>query len=1730
MEFAATQIYEDDDDDVPPTQRISHTSDNEEEELVGTLHINSMEYKINKGITTIGRLKSCNIVLNDVSVSKKHAEIEVMKNQGSKIWICDLKSSNKTKLDDEPLIPSRFYEIRDGSVIQFGKVNATYHTYRSTVIPETPAPSRQNVTGTIIPSTPDSSLNNSSSNDGSFIYGTQKEEQNNVFRRPLVPQQRQSTSIDKKNISHTSSGESDEQTTTVSHASNENREASNIFDMETQKFEEHEASNSIYDTETQVFPADTSIQVNTKANKQLQSKLNDQDQVASTSATNIYDMETQHYTSKSEARKSEDNICKVPRKKLLIDMHDGQTQNYVDDTDKDGNNTKNSEIDKNENQKKNLDEVECNINDLETQKLNNIAEDISNVETQFELTSIRNKTRNIFDMETQLDGIVNNDQDNTDKDTATKTINEIKDDNVMQSCSSRSSTPGSLNLSSPGVDKDCSLLEHSDHLLESSDLLEYFGEGLDKQEEIQASNTSTPKSHGKGLLKRDNTEDNNEDNIFDVPTQCNSRRLEDRSDEISEKDASPICKFSKEDSKESIDDEIDTKKAKKQCESLEISNKSCSDNTDNKNDAATSSESVDIFDALTQSNNSAIKDTSNSSVNQLSKNNETDTVVDSMAPTQIINNDENTDDQGNLTNKLLGDINSNDNAIEDGKKKHADHKKTEESIPAIADDSLEQKLSEMFENVNSNNIHEPSHISTQTLEDILESSECDNDLSLNTYITNENLHTDNVLQTQLGKKNTDTEANNAELDSQNSDNYFSTLTTRRKRNILKDTQDILVDSVQNVTPHTQASNTSQIAKVDNEAVDNNTAMELNKREKKISRSSNKLEPTTDTLDDDNVTETTSNQNNERNLRRSTKKRRDETTPEINRRVLKRHSDKVNIDDIEKDSGSVSDVCIPGPSEYAKRTRASDMYESDDDILTRLPAVRISGTLSNPASPSTSSTSTMSSPRKRKNSRAEEEKIQDQIQKKENSSRSNRGIVKGKNKETLSLRIKLHKHPVENSEKDESPDRIHDKPSVSSLDNHISNALETDGIARHDVDTSEDSDSETNYKRFKQMADRMLNNELDYLERRNKKNVQGKKKSARSSPNLSNNSKRNITDDEARSFLQTRVTRHSSRQNNKSLDVCRKETNMENETHDKSAKSEAKSVVAERKRTSQTIEKDVEQTNSRKRKAYEVEEDPILTRVRRSTVKTTIDRQSPSILNYFTSSRSNSPVIGSTRSSRSNKTVPENALEETQKALNLEVDENVDSGRPFIRRSKRKLNDYQAAMDVHDVTANNGNSSKQVQAEESKTEINLSQDKILKVVLSPLKSHKINPTEDKSQEDESQEVEMIMGRNLINVQDKNSSVRETNTAKIFQRRSRLRSSSQLDVDTKTDLTSTESSMSSVSDSNTQSDDSTSTANKHRRFTKSSTKTQVPKKEEIFKKPIRVNQKSSLAFDSSTENSASESSQNSIESDTLSSSRSLKSKVAGVRKQENTLVNRSRTRRMINDSVSSINTSMETTSLSQTPSTRMSRSMSVSSNSTPSAVKHKILFTGITEDYSIIIKTLGGNKVEDPAKCTILVTDKVRRTYKFLCALAKGVPIVAINWLKDSESAARFLDWESYILKDPAAEAKFGFRLRKSLDKAKEKKLLDGYIILLTSNIKQPPVKELKDMITSCGGKALLRPPNNWPENVVIISCEEDLGNAKKMLVRAPQTATIQSTEFILTGILKQETNFEKYRIT
>lgn len=63
-----------------------------------------------------------------------------------------------------------------------------------------------------------------------------------------------------------------------------------------------------------------------------------------------------------------------------------------------------------------------------------------------------------------------------------------------------------------------------------------------------------------------------------------------------------------------------------------------------------------------------------------------------------------------------------------------------------------------------------------------------------------------------------------------------------------------------------------------------------------------------------------------------------------------------------------------------------------------------------------------------------------------------------------------------------------------------------------------------------------------------------------------------------------------------------------------------------------------------------------------------------------------------------------------------------------------------------------------------------------------------------------------------------------------------------------------------------------------------------------------------------------------------------------------------------------------------------------------IPYQVLFTGVVDEAGEkVLARLGGCMAKGVADMNCLVTDKVRRTVKFLCALAKGVPIVTTDWL-------------------------------------------------------------------------------------------------------------------------------------
>lgn len=132
---------------------------------------------------------------------------------------------------------------------------------------------------------------------------------------------------------------------------------------------------------------------------------------------------------------------------------------------------------------------------------------------------------------------------------------------------------------------------------------------------------------------------------------------------------------------------------------------------------------------------------------------------------------------------------------------------------------------------------------------------------------------------------------------------------------------------------------------------------------------------------------------------------------------------------------------------------------------------------------------------------------------------------------------------------------------------------------------------------------------------------------------------------------------------------------------------------------------------------------------------------------------------------------------------------------------------------------------------------------------------------------------------------------------------------------------------------------------------------------------------------------------------------------------------------------------------------------------------VMFTGMTDEAgSQAVRELGGSLAESVFDCTHLITDKVRRTVKFLCCMARGCLIVSPGWLKDCRSKKKFVPAEPFLVRDRAAEKQHHFKLSDSLSSAKESPLLAGWEIYTTEHVK-PTCTDMKEIISCAGGQVV-----------------------------------------------------------
>jgi hypothetical protein len=172
-------------------------------------------------------------------------------------------------------------------------------------------------------------------------------------------------------------------------------------------------------------------------------------------------------------------------------------------------------------------------------------------------------------------------------------------------------------------------------------------------------------------------------------------------------------------------------------------------------------------------------------------------------------------------------------------------------------------------------------------------------------------------------------------------------------------------------------------------------------------------------------------------------------------------------------------------------------------------------------------------------------------------------------------------------------------------------------------------------------------------------------------------------------------------------------------------------------------------------------------------------------------------------------------------------------------------------------------------------------------------------------------------------------------------------------------------------------------------------------------------------------------------------------------------------------------------------KLSRSLATTSTSTRSSrntklnsLAPKIMATGIilSDKEKQIIANLGGQIVTDCHDCTHLVTNKIRKTYKFLSCLSRGTFILNERWLDESNKSKMFLNTASFALSDVQAEKRYKFTLQSSLTKAKSSPLLEGwqFLVIHQDENQEMSCNDIKIIIECANGEVIESLPKDENE--------------------------------------------------
>lgn len=177
-----------------------------------------------------------------------------------------------------------------------------------------------------------------------------------------------------------------------------------------------------------------------------------------------------------------------------------------------------------------------------------------------------------------------------------------------------------------------------------------------------------------------------------------------------------------------------------------------------------------------------------------------------------------------------------------------------------------------------------------------------------------------------------------------------------------------------------------------------------------------------------------------------------------------------------------------------------------------------------------------------------------------------------------------------------------------------------------------------------------------------------------------------------------------------------------------------------------------------------------------------------------------------------------------------------------------------------------------------------------------------------------------------------------------------------------------------------------------------------------------------------------------------------------------------------------------------------------------------------------------RTDDIHEATHLVAKNLTRTEKMLCAIARGLEIVAPSWIRDMARHKRVIDAAPHALVDRAKEAQWGIELAAVLarSRAAPGALLKGHHFYLTKSV-QPARDVLRRVIAAAGGASTAvstslpaRTVLDDPEHHHVVSCRADakaLSALQTQCAKTGGTLVAYTPELVLASVLRQELALE-----